>query len=320
MLVSFEDRAFNNVALKLLALSLAKHQPDARLHLYQRQIDRSLQEWMKRHAAGVSVHQIHVEKGVGWNVKPQILIRALSELSGEVVWIDTDIILAGPLPDFGSLSPRDLVYAEERGTYDPRRATFWGLTPSPPPTSINSCYLRVTRAHRPLLDKWEQLTKEPDFLRAQELSHGDRPAHLNSDQDLLAGLLGSTLRGELGVSDLIPARIGQHILHNIAITVRSRIRPLPPLIHALGVKPWMLPVRGRADWKAVRLELSPYAAVAETYLAHPGLVDENLRLWVRPVTLTGRFCNFVSCGHPVHRSTPLYIGEALIKRLGRLRK
>ena len=54
---------------------------------------------------------------------------------------------------------------------------------------INSCFVRATQAHRPLLARWLQMTHDPRYREAQALPFERRPWHLASDQALLTALL-----------------------------------------------------------------------------------------------------------------------------------
>ena len=83
-----------------------------------------------------------------------------------------------------------LSVASHVGSHDPTRATVWGYSVSRPlPLRVNTCIVRASEPHIPLLSAWAELTQQPRYLEVQELPWLQRPAALYSDQDLLEGLL-----------------------------------------------------------------------------------------------------------------------------------
>ena len=138
--------------------------------------------------------------GHRWNVKPYVLLEALAESDAEVWWLDSDIIVTRDFrPLSRGASAKTLLLTEEprftpadgAGEDGGLRAREWGLHPARLlPRVINTSVIRATRSHVPLLRRWSELLEHPEYLNAPH-EWAQRPAHLQSDQDVLTALLSS---------------------------------------------------------------------------------------------------------------------------------
>ena len=270
---SYEDRPEAMDSVILMGESLCRVEPDVSLHLTIPAAPASVRAWAKRRSQVVLSTEPPPNGVTGWDVKPWLLLQELSAGRPEAVWIDTDMIVTRPISAVLDEFPRDcLIVAEEwdRTGADRLATLAWELPSQRPLRPINSCFLRATPAHRPLLERWRQMTRDPRYREAQRLPFERRPWHLASDQVLLTALLGS---GEFGQVDFHVLQMGRHIAHcagSSCYRPRHRLldlfRGLPPLIHCLGRKPWVsLSEGGRAYGILTDLatNVSPYVLAAQ---------------------------------------------------------
>ncbi len=244
-----------------------KHEPNRRLHLYGSSLSGALLDWAATMRNVVLEPPVGPE-GAGWNIKPLIMKDLLKRLDRPVVWLDTDLILTAPIGQFVADLPSEALLltpepvATRRGV---RRWTeAWGLaTGRETPFSVNSCVLRVTDAHLPLLSAWEEALSDPLYRSAQSLPPPQRPFHLLGDQDALAALVGSRAFADLDVRAL---RLGRDIAqcrYEDGYGPLDRLRNfgrLPPLVHAQAQKPWRT-----FSKMPTYLEVSAYRIAAEPY-------------------------------------------------------
>jgi hypothetical protein len=277
-----EDRRSEQVAIKLLLLSLSRHCPDLDVVLTYPSADEEFRAW----AAGLPRVVVRVE-GVsgasGWNVKPHALLPLLAAGYDEVWWIDSDVILAR---DFRAVLPpatkdafvvcQEALYGAGGHRDEGARAGAWGFDVGRVlPSTLNSCVIRVTRAHVPLLERWKELLESDEYVRAQSRPWFERPNHMVGDQDVLTALLSSR---EFASIPVVILRRGREIVQYFGppgYTTSERlinlVVGLPPFVHEQGGgKPWHLAQarRARGLRPAVdRLysELSPYRHCARTY-------------------------------------------------------
>jgi hypothetical protein len=272
----FEDRQGCFLGVQLLVLSAEVHEPDWRFHAFVRNMDRASLDWLSARPNVVLRDKVPTQK-TGWSVKPALLRLLLSENSGTVMWCDSDIILASPVsPIIGDLDPSVFVATEEyiwsRTKGSGLRAAGWGMKEVRPLScTVNSCLMKLSAVHSPLLDAWDNCMSKPEYLAAQAASHVERPLHMMSDQDVLTALLSSE---EHAAVDLFLLKNGRDIAQcfqedGYAVHHRLRntiLRRTPPLVHAQGGKPW------KARPRSISEQLSPYAQIARPYL-----VQESLR-------------------------------------------
>lgn len=329
IVVMYEDRPQALVGVRLAILSLARHCPRLPVLVWAPNADGSFNEW-SRNMANVEVrnHRSGVF-GRRWDVKPSVLLNALSERQDTIMWLDSDVILTGDVEArLSSVDPEAVVGTEEYFWGDHQgttyRTTGLGLTPARRFTAtINTGLLRVAPSHVPLLSHWCQILACPEYEAAQEQM--DRPIHFFGDQEVLTGLLGSSSYAHVPVVQLRRGADIAQCFGPSGFTARERIRSgrsLPMLIHAMGRKPWAEarsfaqngpPGVLRRAVEAIHQDLTPYVEVARTYREELG-VDAA---WLEPRTRAGATMIRLLPGHPALRELPLTAVESLLKRARR---
>jgi hypothetical protein len=155
-----EDRPSEEVAVKLLVLSITKHCPDVEVVLTFPPATDNFKSFISRFPH-VELRTSPIPGPYGWNVKPQALLQLLQEGRDEVWWIDSDIILTCDFRrQLGDFSPSTLLVCEESlysplGGYrdDGRRTKAWKFKVGRSlPFCLNSGVMRATRNHIPLLE------------------------------------------------------------------------------------------------------------------------------------------------------------------------
>lgn len=295
LFLAYENRAANEPGVRLLVSSLFALVPNARLRLHFNPSDSHFQPWAAQFR-GLDLRPARLSADLGWNVKPALLLEALSDGEGEVMWLDADVIVTrDPTLLMRTLAPDCLVATEEAlwGNRDDRgglRSRGWGLPVGCElPFVINSCVVRVTPAHRPLLSDWDRLLQTEAYRSAQAAAWHERPPHMLGDQDVLTALLGSEQYRGMPLHIL---RRGDGILQafgpfGFTLRERAQVRRhgLPFFVHAQGPKHWLDDdcARGAGAWlrRAYR-DTSPYllCAVAGTHGGPPPP-------WTRSRTMLG---------------------------------
>lgn len=277
---TYENRLADLTGGKLLTLSLAEHCPDLPVDFSSTKGVGDFFEWLSRFPQ-VRARELSELDGRGWNVKPAILLGLLDEGQSEVVWLDSDVIATADFRPLLCGIPAETLVATEEPAWgavegSATRTLGWGLQQGRMlARTANTCLLRVTRHHRPLLEAWQRLLDAPEYVAAQARPWNERPVHMLSDQDALTALLGSREFAGLQVRLL---RRGRDVLQGFdpsTYTVADRLRNgaagLPPLVHAQRDKPWQLAqvppaVREpRRYFARAYMELSPYTHVARRY-------------------------------------------------------
>ncbi|MCB1852724.1 MAG: nucleotide-diphospho-sugar transferase [Gammaproteobacteria bacterium] len=282
LICTHDDRPQAQTGIRLLLLSLAEHCPDVDVLVSWPIPDPAFISWLKARP-GVQVYVEPSFLGKQWNIKPDLLLHCLTLGYRQVVWIDSDILVAR---DFrGLLSDLDdetvvvaedfywAVYTYFGGT---ARARLWGLHPGRRlPWTANTGILRVTPSHQPLLNAWSRLLTCPAYLRAHRRTWYTRPVHMVGDQDVLTALLSSRRFSHIPVHFV---RRGKEIIYNFGpsgYTPGERFGNLtgqaPPFIHCSGPKPWEAPVKvslladPKKYYARVGLELADYSRLARYY-------------------------------------------------------
>lgn len=267
LVIIYEDRLRDLVGVKLLLASLARFEPSWRIRLI---VPTDVRTEFHSFNANVAVDR-RKRQATGWNVKPAVMIEALCEDDHPVLWVDSDILLSAPISSLlANFDPTHVVLAEEpRGVRNPGsqlRTLAWDLGSGRHiKFGLNSCIVRVSRAHLPLLIAWAALLADPGYLEAQGRPWHERPPWLMGDQDPLAALLGSNVFASIPIGLL---RQGSDIAQcfnedgfSVAARLAHAFRPLPPIVHAQGaIKPWHV-----RSPRAVHLELSPYRWAAQPF-------------------------------------------------------
>jgi hypothetical protein len=289
-----EDRKSCETPVKLLVLSIAHYCPGVRIELFYPPADTVFRDWLKRCP---HVH-LNVEPFVdarGFNVKPLALLAVLDSGYDDVVWIDSDIIIARDFRRyFQDLSADTLVATEEAlyGAYpedpDAMRARAWGFPVGRVlKHAANSCVVRVTNLHRPLLERWRQLLESSIYRSAQEMLWSERPTHMYGDQDVLTALLASSEFAEVPLHFLQRGREIIQYFGPCGYTVKERVMHMvhepPAFLHSQVSKPWHnTPPPGKNNlrlyFEQMYLDLSPYTLEACRFKAE---LEEDCS-WMRP--------------------------------------
>ncbi len=331
-----EDRPNNLIGLKLAVLSVMRHSPELSVLISCPYPPESLCQWVESFGQ-VQLASFPELGKLGWNIKPVLLLHLLEAGASEIIWLDSDIIVnGGILSTLICCNPDRLVATEETywgqkngGTL---RTVAWGLTPGRElPSTINTGLVRVTRHHIPLIKAWKLLCSHPSFVHVQGLPWYERPLHMVGDQDLLTALVGSTEFSDL---DILLLKRGMDIAQCFGpagFTPIERIKRLsvglPPLIHAMGPKPWNKPLPSpairdpekpllkslRDYYSYLSLEVSPYVPMARQYREE--LEDETH--WMELTSPLGKLMATVMGHDPILQGLPLSVFDALARRLRR---
>jgi len=308
---TYEDRPSCLVGIRLLVLSMRRYMPAARLTVWVPSAPPDFAEWLERQEQ-VTLISAAVPLG-GWDVKPFVLLRMLEDDPRGVAWVDSDVLVArDPSSFFHDLDEETLVIAEEPRRSDSlpgihRRAAEMNMPVGRRlPNGLNTCVLRVTHRHRPLLQTWSNLLADDAYRRAQTLPHALRPLSMFSDQEVLSGLLASTSYSHVPLRILRRGRDVIQSLESFGYSTTERLvntlrRSMPPLIHAQGAKPWNGVPKPSA-------ELSPYCWAAAQYRSDLGDREPS---WLAPRSVTGRLLETMAMGNPHLRGLPLALAREL---------
>ena len=266
----FEDRRDCAIGVRLLALSAQIHEPTWMFHAFLRNFDQSELDWLSSQPNVIVRTDIPTDQK-GWNVKPCLLRKLLTETTSVVLWCDSDIILASAVsPILESINIETFIATEEycwgRTKGSNIRTTGWGFEELRPiSVTVNSCFMRMNASHLNLLQSWEDCLARTDYREAQTASWDKRPTYFISDQDALTALLASSDYSHVPLHLLTNGRDIAQCFEHDGYTVGSRLsnalkRRVPPLVHAQGGKPWK--TGSRADYQ----QLSPYNSIAAPYL------------------------------------------------------
>lgn len=276
--VTYEDRPNASIGVELLALSLLRHAPELSLEVHS-----PLEEVGKRLADLPNVYWVLTDDliGQGWNTKPTVILRAL-EKSERVFWLDTDVIISGPLKPLLARIPPGTVavgteYPDPKGFGSRARAMGQGLTAARSlPHSVNSGTLSLDRSHRTLLRFWRDAVNQDAYLEAQNCPAQTREIAFGGDQDVLWAALVSEQFVAIPVHHF---RLGHELILQEGANrfhVRDRLIVLrgarPSLVHMLGqYKPWDFlcddkkPQTFREYMHRMIFETSPYFFEAVKY-------------------------------------------------------
>jgi hypothetical protein len=155
----------------------------------------------------------------------------------------------------------------------------------------------------------------------------DNPAHLRGDQDVLNALIGSAEFAHIPVQYL---RSGIDVLYSggalgysLAERLRDLWKPMPPLIHGIGQKPWVLfdeeeiqkwQLTGFSDWyRRLVLEASPYLEYCRRYRSEIDLPTP----WLDKHSVPGLALRGLGFGgHHALSGLPLTVIATLLRRRG----
>ena len=164
-----EDRRDCETGLKILLISINGLCLDIAVIIFYPEATQNFIDWL--HNLDLQHRfQLRTERLIGaygWNVKPHALLQTLKEGRNNVVWIDSDIIITKSFSAiFLNLAINFITVTEEAlgglggAYYDPNalRARLWGFTVDRAfPFVLNTCVMRVTQYHIPLLERWKTL-------------------------------------------------------------------------------------------------------------------------------------------------------------------
>lgn len=320
-----EDRKGAEIGLKLLVASVAEHCPYVPLHLHRPDPLPEFATWLKRFPQV----RLFPERPPGahqWNCKPQSLTPELSEPDSEAVWLDSDLMLTkDPRPLFRQLSPDQLGITQEPPSQADQgsllRTKAWNLPVGRElPQTLNSCVLRVTRQHLPLLARWRELLESPEYVAIQGRPVSERGVAFASDQDVLNALLGSKEFANVPIGMF---RNGVDVIHcggalgySISERLAGLFLPRPTFFHAISVKPWVVlsgvPLPGQSAWfRRLMHEVSPYLAYARRYR---NVVDDPCE-WLDQSSPVGLAMRAAGLGHWALRGLPITVAATLLRRV-----
>jgi hypothetical protein len=324
-----EDRPPHEAALRITLASVRRHCPDAEVVVYWPAATEDFNAWMKQLSPRISIIDEFPDGVRSWDCKPHVLLALLRARQSEVIWLDSDIIVTRDCaPLFAGLSADAIGVAQEQissknqGTE--QRTLGWDLPVGRTfSRTINTCVLRVTPNHIPLLQRWSDLLADERYLHYQTLPFHERPLHFLGGQDALNALLGSREFANIPVHWL---RTGRDVIHSggaLAYSLGERLggllRPIPPFMHGQGTKLWWAfdensLKENRNSWwffRRLLLETSPYFAEARAYRDAIGMRCD----WMDYSTLLGQFNRYIGLGHFALRGLPLTFAATIIDRL-----
>lgn len=314
----YQDRPEHFVAIQLAILSMRDFHPDWQVDVYLAHPDAAFEAWLARFDH-LSVRTAPPYRN-GFNAKPAILLDMLDRHGGEVMWVDSDIILTRSLAATLAAAPPDhVVLAEDPPGLWPAgtepRTRGWGFPVGRSlATSVNSCIVRVNATHRPLVAAWADALVSGAYSQAQADHWSRRPFYYLGDQDALAALVGSADFAHVPVSFLKSGTdIAQCYFAN-GYAWQDRLlnlaRGTPPLVHAQGEKPWAPP-----QPVPLYLDVCPYKFHARRYRAE--LLHTQ---WLEIQTQAGAVLSAMALGHPDLSGLFPALLESLRHAVRRLRK
>jgi len=320
-----EDRVSCEPALRVLVASLAAHCPDLKAYLFCPNASLDFKEWIACFSNAILNARALDGDWNKYDIKPQALLTMLESGFSNVVWIDSDILIAGDFrPLLGKLSPDTIAVTEEAlcsGHADSHglRAKLWGMEVGRVlPFTANTGVVRVTSEHLQLLRHWRALLEGPEYRAAQQRPWNERGLHVMGDQEVFTALLSSREYANFPIRFL---RRGDDIIQffgSSGYTTHERIRHLrtgmPPFVHSQGFRPWWprIESNGPLSNRLQNLynDLSPYTVLAARYageLSDPG--------WLSPKSTISRWLVKIGGGNAAMTGLPLALGADIIRWL-----
>jgi hypothetical protein len=310
-------------SLMLMGESLCSMDKAVSLHLTVPDAPAKVREW----AATRPEVELSTEKlpGLsGWNIKPALLLQELNAGWNAALWLDSDMIVCRPISTVvRRYSKTALLLAQEWVDAPPLAiAAGWGLRSKRPISVVNNCFVRVTEAHRPMLERWLKMLHDPRYRAAQALPYGERPKHFLHDGWPLIALLESEEFADVeydfirrnGEIAQCAGSSGYRPMHRVLDVFRG----LPALIHGLGRKPWDEPPAGNGMQRMLldmATDVSPYVLASRKVAMKLGMKPE----WTEARTLPGKVLRGVTGGHPGLAGLPLAIAHAVEIQVQRMR-
>lgn len=326
-----EDRATHETGLRLAILSVVKYCPETPIYVYMPPNGSDFGDWVKSFPQVTWLpHQPPASDA--WNCKPQAL-KPLIELGyRSAIWLDSDLVVTRDCRSiFQAFDDRIFAVTQEpaslghQGTAPRTRA--WHLEVGRPlPFTLNSSVLRVTKHHIPLLDRWADLMKDPEYVACQKLPLEQRWIHMASDQDVLNALVGAREFADMPLHifrsavDII--HTGGALGYSTAERIRGVFKAKPTFIHATAGKPWLW-FSGEPYWsqrsffswhRRLLQETSPYVFEARRYR---NLLGQDSS-WMNWRTGTGTAMRVLGLGHFALRGLPIAIAASLMDQFRKL--
>jgi hypothetical protein len=281
---------------------------DASLHLTVPEAPDAVRAWARRRPQ-VVLSTTRPEGVTGWDVKPWLLLQELNEGRQEALWLDGDMIVTRAISKMLQEFPREsLIFAEEWSRGSIPVSDLWGLPSVRSVQVFNNCLIHATQAHRPLLERWLQMTRDPRYREAPALPFERRPIQVAHDGWLLIALLESEEFGQVPFDCI---RLGRHIAQCAGSSgyrphhrLLDLFRGLPPLIHGLGRKPW----ESTREQSRIRRFLLDLATDVSPYVLAARRVARGLdmhRGWFDARTTPGAILRGRTGGHPGMAGLPL---------------
>jgi hypothetical protein len=310
-------------SLILMGESLCSVDQAVSLHLTVPDAPAKVREW----AASRPEVELSTERlpGLsGWNIKPSLLLKELDAGCKEALWLDSDMIVSQPISKVLQRYPREALILAEEWTDAPPLAIAegWGLKSKRPISVVNNCFVRVTQAHRQMMERWIAMLHDPRYRAAQALPYDKRPKHFLHDGwpliallecEEFAGVEYDYIRRNGEIAQCAGSS-GYRPMHRMMDVFRG----LPALIHALGRKPWEEPT---AEGGAQRLlldlatDVSPYVLASQKVARKLGMNPS----WTEARTLPGKVLRGVTNGHPGMAGLPLAVLHSVEMRVKKMR-
>ena len=299
---AFDDRA-SLIGAKLLILSLEKHCRDFTLYLGFTDENPAFNDWLSRHGPHViMVEMPRVADVCLKHIKPLLFLELFRRGVDDVTWLDTDVLVLRDIePEIRRLGSDCVAVTEDINSFVPQtnlRAHYHMSPVRDLPGCVNSCMVRFTSAHVPLLEKWLDFMRDPVFLEQWNKPLGERLWGFGLDQTVLQVLL--CCRGENWTppSSVAFWKSGPDVIQEWGVRTYKpwdRIKATlgwnrPFALHLIGYeKPWTAFSRiHRHRWASVFCTMAqPYAAETEEDLS-----------WAFPTSLGAKMAQWFSLGQP----------------------
>ena len=311
---AYEDRKEAMDSLILMAESLCAVDRDVSLHLTVPDAPQSVLAWA-RSRPEVIISTERPQGVSGWDVKPWLLLHHLKQGIPRVLWLDDDIVVTRPISKMLEQFPANaLIFAEEWGTWTVPVSHLWGFKSVRPVQLFNNCFIHVTQAHRPLLERWLEMTRDPRYREAQALPYEQRPVQAQHDGWLLIALLESEEFADLQFECIRSGRDIAQCAGSSGYRPLSRVlglfTGLPPLIHGLGRKPWGVV----QEQRRMQRFLLDFATDVSPYVLASRKVANGLKMrldWIEPRTGLGAISRGLTGSHPGMAGFPMACVHAL---------
>ncbi len=299
--------------MKLLLASLARHAPnhDVLAYISQPLLSEAGDALLALHPR---CELIEYRGPENWSCKPAVLLDALRARPGHrAVWIDVDILVSGDLDSLASVDPQTVIVAQESNPNDNARIALRQQAlqipiGTPRETTISSCVIGVTDAHRDLLRRWQALMFNETFLREQSLPASQRRLFMG-DQEVWEAVLCTPQFRHRPV----------HWLVNDVQMIQANFTPFRAavpnvkhggamFIHATGnLKPW------RKNRSRLGQELFPYFRRARAYRS---ILTKLERSHFRPRSPIAFLWRYVGGGFASYRAVRRWIRQLGLRRRG----